>query len=74
MLSFWKKKPAEPPASAAPQDAAPAPSPVTPAARRGWRERLAGSALGRGLGALFQHNPKLDDDLLDELETALITA
>ncbi|MEW9624338.1 signal recognition particle-docking protein FtsY [Rhodanobacter geophilus] len=43
-------------------------------ARRGWRERLAGSALGRGLGNLFQRNPKLDDDLLDELETTLITA
>ena len=42
--------------------------------KRGWRERLAGSALGRGLGSLFQRNPKLDDDLLDELETTLITA
>lgn len=43
-------------------------------AKRGWRERLAGSSLGRGLGALFQRNPKLDDDLLDELETTLISA
>jgi signal recognition particle-docking protein FtsY len=42
--------------------------------KRGWRERLAGSALGRGLGNLFQRNPKLDDDLLDELETTLIAA
>ncbi|MEW9572324.1 signal recognition particle-docking protein FtsY [Rhodanobacter sp. Si-c] len=46
----------------------------TAPARRGWRERLAGSTLGRGLGALFQRHPKLDDDLLDELETTLITA
>jgi len=42
--------------------------------KRGWRERLAGSALGRGLGNLFQRHPKLDDELLDELETTLITA
>ena len=27
-----------------------------------------------GLGGLFSRNPKLDDDLLDEIETALITA
>ena len=43
-------------------------------ARRGWRERLAGNAFARGLGTLFVRNPKLDDDLLDELETTLITA
>ncbi|KZC18137.1 MULTISPECIES: signal recognition particle-docking protein FtsY [unclassified Rhodanobacter] len=48
--------------------AAPAP------ARRSWRERLAGNAFSRGLGALFMRHPKLDDDLLDELETTLITA
>jgi len=45
-----------------------------PAARRSWRERLAGSGFARTLGALFVRHPKLDDDLLDELETALITA
>ncbi|ANB17825.1 signal recognition particle-docking protein FtsY [Dokdonella koreensis] len=43
-------------------------------ARRSWRDRLAGSAFARNLGALFVRNPKLDDALLDELETALITA
>jgi fused signal recognition particle receptor len=43
-------------------------------ARRGWRERLSGSGFARGLGALFVRHPKLDDDLLDELETTLITA
>lgn len=43
-------------------------------ARRSWRDRLSGSAFARSLGALFVRNPKLDDALLDELETALITA
>ncbi|HJW05072.1 MAG TPA: signal recognition particle-docking protein FtsY [Rhodanobacter sp.] len=42
--------------------------------RRSWRERLAGSGFARSLGSLFVRHPKLDDDLLDELETALITA
>jgi fused signal recognition particle receptor len=83
MLKFWKKKPAdtppaapaEAPAADAPQEAAASPAPAEAApARRGWRERLAGSTLGRGLGALFGRNPKLDDELLDELETTLITA
>lgn len=43
-------------------------------AKRSWRERLSGSSLARGLSSLFNRHPKLDDDLLDELETALITA
>lgn len=43
-------------------------------ARRSWRERLGGSSFSRGLGSLFARNPKLDDQLLDELETLLITA
>jgi len=43
-------------------------------ARRGWRERLSGNAFARGLSSLFVRNPRLDDDLLDELETTLITA
>jgi fused signal recognition particle receptor len=45
-----------------------------PAAKRGWRERLSGNAFARGLSTLFVRHPKLDDDLLDELETTLITA
>nr|WP_313412842.1 signal recognition particle-docking protein FtsY [Stenotrophomonas geniculata] len=67
---------------------APAPAPVTddlPAAasvdavpatagKPGWRERLRNSVIARSFGGLFSRNPKLDDDLLDELETALITA
>jgi fused signal recognition particle receptor len=43
-------------------------------AKRSWRERLAGNAFARGLNTLFVRNPRLDDDLLDELETTLITA
>ncbi len=52
---------------------APADKPAAPA-RRNWRERLSGSAFTRNLGSLFVRNPKLDDNLLDELETTLITA
>ena len=60
--------PAAPPAIA---DGSPAPAaPGKP----GWRERLRGSGFARGLGGLFSRNPKLDDDLLDEIETALLTA
>ena len=57
----------------APADAsgeAPAAAPGKP----GWRERLRNSAIARSFGGLFSRNPKLDDDLLDEIETALITA
>ncbi len=71
--------------SQAPESVArPEPAPVTvadvqekPAAapgKPGWRERLRGSSIARGLGSLFSRNPKLDDDLLDEIETALLTA
>jgi len=45
-----------------------------PVAKRSWRERLSGSSFSRGLTSLFVRHPKLDDDLLDELETTLITA
>ncbi len=40
----------------------------------GWRERLRGSGFARSLGGLFSRNPRLDDELLDEIETALLTA
>ena len=46
------------------------PAPV----KRSWRERLSGSGFAKNLSSLFVRNPKLDDDLLDELETLLITA
>ena len=51
-----------------------APAEAAAPARRGWRERLSGNAFARGLSSLFVRNPRLDDDLLDELETTLITA
>jgi fused signal recognition particle receptor len=62
---------------------APAPTPSVatsidkPAAlpgKMGWRERLRGTAFARSFGGLFHGNPKLDDALLDEIETALIIA
>ncbi|WP_374381163.1 signal recognition particle-docking protein FtsY [Thermomonas sp.] len=53
----------------------PAPeAPPAPAGKPGWRERLRGSAFARSFGGLFSRNPRLDDDLLDEVETALLTA
>ncbi|MBN8480399.1 MAG: signal recognition particle-docking protein FtsY [Xanthomonadales bacterium] len=90
MLKFWKKKDPTTPAAAQPEpldatvasadaarvaEAPSAPeSRATEPAKRSWRERLSGSGFARGLGSLFARNPKLDDDLLDELETCLITA
>ena len=42
--------------------------------REAMKGVLGGSLLARSLGGLFQRNPQLDEDLLDEIETALITA
>jgi fused signal recognition particle receptor len=53
--------------------AAIAEAPAAPG-KKGWRDRLRGSAFARSLGGVFSRNPRLDDDLLDEIETALITA
>jgi fused signal recognition particle receptor len=50
---------------------------ATPAAapgKPGWRERLRNSTFARAFGGLFSGNPRLDDELLDEVETALLTA
>lgn len=71
--------PAEAPVAAPPVPAPSLPAETTqpapaPAGKPGWRERLRGSGFARGLGGLFSRNPKLDDDLLDEIETALLTA
>jgi fused signal recognition particle receptor len=60
-------------------DVAPAPATIdatVPAAagKQGWRDRLRGSGFARSFGGLFSRHPKLDDDLLDEVETALLTA
>ncbi len=49
-------------------------APAAPAGKPGWRDRLRNSAFARSFGGLFSRNPKLDDDLLDEIETALLTA
>lgn len=49
-------------------------APPAPEGKKGWRERLGGSAFARTFGGLFSRNPRLDDDLLDEIETALLTA
>ena len=63
-------------------DAIPEPATETQAAaigaatqgKPGWRERLRGSGFARSFGGLFSRNPKLDDDLLDRIEDALLTA
>src|SRR3569623_2497018 len=52
----------------------PAGAPESTPTKRSWRERLAGSGFAKGLSSLFVRHPNLDDDLLDELETLLITA
>ncbi|BAV97090.1 signal recognition particle-docking protein FtsY [Lysobacter enzymogenes] len=69
------------PAPAAPATAPPETTPIeyvdkpaAPAGKSGWRERLRNSTFARSFGGLFSRNPRLDDDLLDEIETALITA
>ena len=49
-------------------------APAAPAGKPGWRERLKGSGFARSLGGLFSRNPRLDEELLDEIETALLTA
>ncbi|AMJ58564.1 signal recognition particle-docking protein FtsY [Stenotrophomonas sp. KCTC 12332] len=63
--------------TSADSDAALIPANAAPAAQAGklgWRDRLRNSTFARSFGGLFSRNPKLDDDLLDEIETALITA
>jgi len=67
--------PAAAPQAGAAMPAAPIETaPPAPAGKPGWRERLRGSTFARSFGGLFSRNPKLDDDLLDEIETALLTA
>ncbi|MBS7456171.1 signal recognition particle-docking protein FtsY [Coralloluteibacterium stylophorae] len=43
-------------------------------ARAAYAQPVAKSALARGFANLFTRNAKLDENLLDEIETALITA
>jgi fused signal recognition particle receptor len=66
--------PAAVPTATAPATPAEAERPAAAPGAQGWRERLRGSGFARSLGGLFSRNPKLDDDLLDEIETALLTA
>ena len=72
---------AEPVAVVAAPAVAISPSPVpttqerpVATSRTTWRDRLRGTGFALGLGGLFSRNPRLDDDLLDEIETALLTA
>lgn len=64
---------ATPPATVEAGTPAQTSTPASPG-KPGWRERLRGSGFARSFGGLFSRNPKLDDDLLDEIETALLTA
>ena len=64
----------EPTPAYAPMSGGPPVDKPSAPARAGWRERLRGTAFARTFGGLFQGNPRLDDDLLDEVETALIIA
>jgi fused signal recognition particle receptor len=80
MFRFFKRKPENAPAAAAIHESAPS-GDVAPAApiastapAPSWRDRLRGSLLGRQVSALFSANPRLDEDLLDQLETSLLTA
>jgi fused signal recognition particle receptor len=63
-VPYVAPEPAQPPVSEAPASAG----------KSGWRERLRGSTFARSFSGLFSRHPRLDDDLLDEIETALITA
>jgi fused signal recognition particle receptor len=49
-------------------------APAAAAGKRGWLDRLRGNTFTRSITGLFARNPKLDDDLIDEIETALLTA
>ena len=60
-----------PPAAAEPDPSRP---PAAAPGKKGWRDRLGGSGFARSLGSLFTRNPRLDDDLLEEIETALLMA
>jgi fused signal recognition particle receptor len=82
-------KPAAPPESTSAQPVSPPPAAdsaslaelgastqAAPAApgKLGWRERLRGSILFKDVREIMGANPILGDELIDELETALITA
>src|SRR5699024_12741051 len=71
----------EPSAAVEPEPEAPAAEPVKPAGDKvGFFARLkqglskTSSSLGEGMASLFLGKKAIDDDLLDELETRLLTA
>ncbi len=88
MLKFWKKTPAiahapdasSPVASSViqphqePDNVELAKADPPSSNTTTWRERLSGSVFTRDITTLFGRNPKLDDALLDELETCLLGA
>jgi fused signal recognition particle receptor len=49
-------------------------APAAAPGKLGWKERLRGSILFKDVRELMGANPILDDNLIDEIETALITA
>jgi len=82
MFSFFRKKstapetPAAAPVAATPQPAAPAPSAPTAApARQSWLERLSSGLrkTGASIATVFT-GTRIDDQLYEELETALLMA
>ena len=80
MLKFWKKK-SDDLAKETVQDVALmqiASEETTPPAvvktKATWRDRFAKSVFNRDVRDLFARHPKLDEALLDELESLLITA
>lgn len=72
--------PAAEPAVDAPAVAAAQPQPVAEAAKAGFFARLkqglskTSASLGEGMASLFLGRKAIDDDLLDEIETRLLTA
>ena len=70
---FRRNKPETEPSPPTPQvEEAALPAAAAPG-KTGWRQRI-GSILTRDIAELFGRNPVLDDDLLDDIETALLTA
>jgi fused signal recognition particle receptor len=76
MFSLWKKKPAAAPPPPQPSTQPPAVAAESAAdeAPASWRERLRGAGIGRSLGSLFGSAREIDEDLLDEIETSLLTS
>jgi len=71
--AFPAPNPPSPPQTTEPEPE-PNGAPAAPAGKSGWRDRLRRTSAALGLAGLFTRNPRLDDDLLDEIETALLTA